>query len=243
MNYLRVVLAISVLSMVWLGSAGGAGTDAEIVTTGSGSATAKADILILDVTLQSQQKQAKEAMNTIAQQHSALLAALSELGIAKDDLWTGRFGVEPDWHVEEKGGSRKLIGWVGTHVVTIRVRDISNAGRVVDAAIGVGAMYVGALKYYVEHPDEVWDRALAEAVREARGRAETMAGAAGGHLGELIDLSTEPIQPRGGELQKQVYSVTSSDVRSPAGEGLILSARELTMTVTVWGRWRFMGGQ
>ena len=70
-------------------------------------------------------------------------------------------------------------------------------GRVIDAALAKGANEISSLQFFSSKADSARSVALAAAVADAKAQAEVMARAAGGSLGQLLELNTSsvPIRP------------------------------------------------
>jgi uncharacterized protein YggE len=121
------------------------------------------------------------------------------------------------------------------NAVRVEVRKVDMVGSVVDAALAKGANGIQSLEFYSSNVDDARHSALASAVARARGDAEAMAKAAGGALGELLEISTAPAPgPR--------PFATAMQARAESAPGTPIVVGEDTLTVTVVARWRFVSG-
>jgi uncharacterized protein YggE len=218
------------------GAVASADTDPLISVTASGVAFFAPEYATVDVTVALESKSASAATMATAAKHEAVVEALSSLGVSRGDVLTTQFGVGPVFDYDEKRRPKGLRGFSATHTVQVRIHDLQRVGEIVDAVVAAGAYQVSSLQFFSEHGDSVHKVALAEATRSARSRAEAIADALGGELGDLVELSTEGATHV--RLDDQLADVSSSEVR-----GSELSTGLKKIQVTVVGRWRFRSGK
>jgi len=134
-----------------------------------------------------------------------------------------------------------VTGYRAQNAVQIEIRNLESVGKVIDAVLAAGATNLSALSLYASNTDAARREALQKAVAKARADAEVAATAAGGSLGALLELATEPFgvpQP-----------ITLQGMRA----GMAMEARmaaptpvesgEITVTAVVHVRWQFVPGQ
>lgn len=118
----------------------------------------------------------RETQDDIAQ----IVAALRELGIAEDDIQTSAVNVQRiDW-----GDRRGQFQAYNT--LSVRVRDIDQAGAAVTAVTGVGANIVSGPDLRLSDPEAAANAAYANAYRAARTRAEAYAEAADMEINRVL---------------------------------------------------------
>jgi uncharacterized protein YggE len=111
------------------------------------------------------------------------------------ELATIGYSLRPQLVYPSDGKPPQVTGYVAVNTVRVRTSETARAGAIIDAAIAKGATGLGGLSFYAANTDEARRRALAAAVESARRDAEAMATAAGGRLGQLIELTTNPPEP------------------------------------------------
>jgi uncharacterized protein YggE len=81
--------------------------------------------------------------------------------------------------------------------VTVRIRDISKVGDVLDAALEAGANSINSVFFIVNDPSTAQDEARTLAVKDAMAKAQTLATAAGVQVGRTVSISdfTGGVQP------------------------------------------------
>src|SRR5262249_60406494 len=106
------------------------------------------------------------------------------------DIQASRLSLHPQ-HDPTKGGPARLTGFQATNQVTIRIRDIENLPTVLDRAIAAGANEMSGVEFVVSEQSKLLDQARAEAIADARRKAELYAKAAGAKLGQVVSINEE----------------------------------------------------
>ena len=134
-----------------------------------------------------------------------------------------------------------MVDYVARNTVRAELRQLDQVGRAIDAALGAGATTVAGVQFSVSNPDSGRRAALAGAVAQTRGDAETMARAAGGALGPLIELSSSgasmPIPLMRMAQVRGVSAASMGDTPTPVDAG------DITITADVTSRWQFVAGR
>ena len=201
----------------------------------SASATAevqlKPDRASLSFSVESRGSAAAKAGAETARKQRAVLDTLRALGIAIDQMTTASIEISPEFAYDTK--VPRLIGYVAINTVRVDVRDIEKIGALIDGALAKEANGIGSLSFSSSRADEARRQALELAVAKAKGEAESMAKAAGGMLGGLIELNAQQsfMNPMAVSLMK------SSAARAP--DSMPVAPGQLTISATVSGRWAF----
>jgi len=115
----------------------------------------------------------------------------------------------------------------------LKLRRIDDVGRAIDAALAKGANEISSLQFSSSKSDSVRSVALASAVADAKAQAEAMARAAGGSLGQLLELSTSmPIRP-----MPMMQPTMARAAATPITPG------EQSISATVSAKWAFVPGR
>jgi len=210
----------------------------QIVVTGTGEARVSPDRAAIMLGVQSRATTASAAAADNARRQRAILDTLRALGLTSEQLSTVNYSVSPEMQYSPNATQPpRVTGYIVTNNVRADVRRLEDIGRLIDAAIGKGANEVSSLQFYSSKADSVRRAAIAAAVADARADAETLARAAGGRLGDLLELSTmeSPIRP----VQDVMLRTAAM---APAAKTPIEPGQQ-TVTATVTARWAFLGGR
>jgi uncharacterized protein YggE len=128
---------------------------------------------------------------------TAFLKAARGLGIADKDVATLGARVQLDYELNRQNGERRLRGYVVTRDMTVRLEDLETLGPLIEAATSVGVNQIQPAHLTSSRRAELERKALAEAVLDARRRAEAAAGALEARVGAVrsIDAAPPRIQP------------------------------------------------
>lgn len=146
----------------------------------SGQADTRPDEAQFQAGVQNWARSAEAASRATQEDITEIVAALTELGIAEDDIQTSAVNVQRiDW-----GDRRGQFQAYNT--LTVRVRDIDQAGAAVTAATGVGANIVSGPDLRLSDPEAAANSAYANAYAAALSRAEAYAEAAGMEVSRVL---------------------------------------------------------
>jgi uncharacterized protein YggE len=205
-----------------------------IAASGQGEAKITPDRAAVLVSVQTRASSATVAASDNASRTKQVLDALGRIGLPKEQLTTEGYSVSPEMKYENSAGTSKVTGYVVTNRVRAETKNVNQVGDIVDAALGAGSNVIGGLSFYAASIDDPRRLAIAAAVRNARADADAMARAAGGSLGQLLELSTNgpTIPPR------PMYDMAM--VRGAVAQATPVNPGEQTVSVYVSARWQFI---
>jgi uncharacterized protein YggE len=217
---------------VAIGAQASGANPAQIITSGTGEVRVAPDRATIFVGVQSRAGTAAAAAADNARRQRAILDTLRALGLGSDQLSTMNFNVNPDIQYGQNNQPPKVIGYSVTNTVRADVRKLDDVAKIIDASLAKGANEISGLQFYSSKADSARRSAMAVAVANARSDAETLARAAGGTLGALLELSTtSAIRP-----MPEGMSVTAmARVATPIEPG------QQSISASVTARWIFVG--
>ncbi len=131
---------------------------------------------------------ADNAKNENARISDNVMTALIKTGLEKKDIETESYSINPEY--DWSSGSQKLIDYVASNTLKVTTKDFSNAGEIVDGAVNAGAL-INNINFELsnEKSNEYKATALAEASKDAKMKAESIAAGLGKKLGKLVSVS------------------------------------------------------
>lgn len=208
-----------------------------IAVTGEGEARAVPDRGYITMGIETRAPTAAAAAAGNARTQRAILDTLRAIGFASEQLTTANYSVQPEIQYDENGRRPRVIGYVVSNTVRVDLRRIDQAGQVIDAALAKGANTVHGLSFYLSDPAPSRRAAIVDAVARARADADALASAAGGTLGELIELSTSAAQPSPVMYRRDMAAVGAAAGPTPIEPG------EEVVRASVNARWAFVPRQ
>ncbi len=160
-------------------------TERSITVTGSARISVDPDEALVNLGVRTQAERAQTAMDENSVKMQSVLDALRNLGLRDDDLATNYIELMPRY--DNTGTS--IVGYDAINEVQVTVHDLGMVGRVLDTGVDHGANLAGGISFRVSDANEGLDAALAEAVGDARAKAETMASAADASLGLVVTIA------------------------------------------------------
>lgn len=167
-----------------------------IDVSGSGVVYAVPDQASVQIGVTSQAASASDALKDNSAKTSAVIETIKSLGVDAKDIQTRNFSIYPTY--DDKGLT--VTGYQVSNAVVVLIRDVQNAGAILDKVVASGANNISGLSFDVADPTAQQAEARAKAVEVARAKAETLAKAAGVTLGDIITInesvsSSGPIMP------------------------------------------------
>lgn len=191
------------------------------------------DRATIQISVQTRAPTAAAAATQNATKLQGVLSALRERGLTNDQLSTMNYNLSPDYRHRE-GQDPEITGYTVTNTILADVRQLTQVGPVIDAALSAGANMMTSLQFYASNTEAARRTAITGAITKARADAETAARAAGGTLGLLIEVSIGAYSPQPPQPMFRMEAVIAGGrADTPIQPG------QETLTVSVNTRWRF----
>ena len=131
---------------------------------------------------------ATAALADNATRMTAVVAAVRKAGIADRDIQTSGLSLQPQYKYANNEAP-VLTGYQATNTISIRVRKIDDAGKLIDTLVAQGANQISGPTFGIDKADAALDSARAQAVATGRTRADLYAKAAGLRVRRLVSIS------------------------------------------------------
>lgn len=133
---------------------------------------------------------AEESQNEANKVINAIIDGLRYKGINEKDIETETLNLYEERTWTEKEGS-KVIGWRASQTLKVKTKDMTKVGTIVDVAVNNGANQINNINFGLseEKEQEYKQKALAEASKNAKSKAETIATSLGVKLRKIKSVS------------------------------------------------------
>ena len=209
-----------------------------ISTSAVGETTVVPDRAMLSVAVESQGQTAAAAGAENAKLQTRVIDAVKAAGVAAAQIRTSGYNVFPEYTQPSAGKGPRITSYRAHNTVQVEVRNLESVGKVIDAVLAAGATNLGGLSLFASNTDAARRDALQKAVAKARSDAEVVATAAGGSLGALLELNTEPFG-----TPQPIYRDVMSAQRMAAAAPTPIETGEMTVQAVVDVRWQFVPGR
>ncbi|WP_332060492.1 SIMPL domain-containing protein [Bartonella sp. CB74] len=190
-----------------------------ITVTATGESKAAPDMAIINLAIVTSNKIAQKALAANNKSMTNVINALKKSGIQENDLQTSGLSIyqsSPDTH-NAKQNNESL--YYVSKSLTVRIRDLSNAGKIFDQAMALGVNSVNGITFTNTNTKPFYKEARERAIAEAIEKAETIAQAAHLKLGKIIKIneSDDGYHPTP-RLMSSAINTSSADTNFSSGE-------------------------
>lgn len=226
-----LVAAVIVSAASRDGGASAQETDASrtINVSGEGRVSLPPDVVMMDLGVSVRDEGLGAAQSQAADQMRSVIDALRASGVAENDIQTSNYSIyaERDYNQPEQ----PLIGYTVSQTVVAKVRELDNAGSVIEAAVEAGANQVNNVWFALENPEEAVRQARELAVKNARAKAEELARLTNSTLGPVQTIS-EGYSPAPMPVEYRAYD-TAESAAGAAAPPINPGQTEVVLTVNV----------
>jgi hypothetical protein len=199
-----------------------------IYVTGTGTVYAAPDMATIQIGVQGRNSDPKTAVSDTNQRMNAILATLKELGIEDKDLRTTNISLSAQADYDPVTGQPKgTYTFVSENTLSVTVRDLGKIGDALGRAVDAGANNIYGVSFGVSDPARLEADARAQAMADAKSRADQLAGAAGVGVGAPISISESVYTP-----QPQAYLMEGARLAADVAS-VPVSSGQLQITVQV----------
>ena len=167
------------------------------------------------------------AQSTVNGKMESVIAALVEAGIASEGMATGSIGIYPNY--DYSGEMEQIAGYTAYNSLVFTVTDVENVGAYIDAAFAAGANNLDYVEFSAADTAEAGDQALALAMESAKKKAATLAAAADGELGDILEIRDN----QEGWDVNNAFAARSEDTGMGSGTQVLPSQQQVSAFVYV----------
>jgi len=195
-----------------------------ISVTGEGTVEGAPNMALITLGVVSEARTAREALDANTQSMNRILNALKQSGIESRDLQTSGFGVYPIYsqppagHDSSQPFRPEIVGYRVQNNVTLRIRDLTRVGALLDQVVTLGANSISGPTFTVENPTALQDQARSAAIADALRKGRLYAAAADVDLGPIFRIDENyapPPQPYAAPMMRM--EAAQSDVPIEGG--------------------------
>jgi len=184
-----VVMALALVLLAMAASAGAAGAATRgrtITVVGTGEVRGTPDVADLVLGVSGRAGSAADVMSRIADRAQKVIDAVKGAGVADDDIQTADLSVQPT--VDRNGN---VTGYEASNTVSVRIRDLTHAGAIVDAAAAQAGddIRVQGISFSIDDDSALLAAARTKATKRARAQAEQLADGAGVQVGAVRSIT------------------------------------------------------
>lgn len=229
------------------------GRDVPAVTTitvsGSGEVVAIPDIATFNYTVEKEAATVSSAQEAATKTANAILASLKKSGIEDKDIKTIGYNIYPRYDYQSVGvicpagsycmppsGKQVLAAYVVSQTVEVKVRKISDSGKILASVGELGATNLSGLNFSFDKDDSLKAEARTKAITDAKNKANELAKELGVRLTRIVNFSESGQMPiyYGKTMALGMGGADSASVPTPeisVGENKISSNVSITYEI------------
>lgn len=191
----------------------------KVMVTGDSLVQAKPDTAILTISVVTQARNALDTQQDNANKSDAVVRALKSAAGPSAEIKTSGYSLQPQ-RIYKENQPPTITGFEARNSVTVTMSDLTKVGAVIDAAAQAGANDVAGVSFTLRKDRPARDQALAEATREAVGKAQVIAQALGGRVIRIMEVQEEGAdRPRPTEYSQM--RTASANASTPVEAGTL----------------------
>lgn len=159
---------------------------------------------------------ARGAGEANAKAMTSVMAAIRAAGVDDKDMQTSRYAIQPTF---SDTSPRKITGYTASNNVTLTIRNLDGLGGLIDKLTAAGANAVGSIEFVVSDANKLLDKVRADALADARRKAQIYAEASGAKLGGVLALSEQVNTPM--PMVAMMRAAPAADTPIAAGESAL----------------------
>lgn len=198
-----VLIAVALTFLIWGLAPGIASQPVEAQETenkefsilsvrGEGVVNAEPDSARVVFSVETEAKTAKDAQQENSQIMTRVMDSLKNNGIPEANISTKNFRLYPqyEYFYGEKEGQkeRKLNGYRVSHELLVELGQIDKVGSIIDISIAAGVNRVNYVDFYLKDDKSFYQKALRQAITEAKAKSQVMAGALDMSVADIVSV-------------------------------------------------------
>lgn len=216
--------------------------EANISVTGKGEVLAKPDIGTFSFAVRSEGEDAASAQEQSAEAVNAILSYLEGEEVEEKDIKTQNYNLNPKYRYEERvcaagsfcpPGERIIDGYEVSQNVMVKVRDLDKAGDLISGVGERGATNISSLQFTIDDEDALMAEARAQAVADAREKADVLADSLGMRVSRIVGYWEENHNYYGMENRAATMEMSMDGMGGSAPTAPSLPTGENTVTAQV----------
>lgn len=200
-----------------------------LTLTAEGQTTRTPDVAEVSTGVVTTAPTAAAAMRDNAARMNAVVDAVKKAGVADRDIQTSGLNLSPQYRYENNQPP-VLTGYQASNTVSLRIRNIADTGKLLDALVAVGANQINGPNFVVDKPEAALNEARVAAVKTGRARADLYAGAAGLKVKRIVSITEAGGFDPGPRPMMMKAAMEAAPAASPVAPGEVALNVNVTMT-------------
>jgi len=204
-----------------------------LTVTGMGEVTLSPDIAYVNIGVRTEDATASAAMTKNSTETQAVVKALTDAGVAAEDLQTSNFNIYANNQLDLEGKPTGIT-YIVENTVYVKVRDLAKLGDLLDSVVQAGANNVNSIQFDVVDKTKAMTDARAAAVKSAQAQAQELASTTGVSLGSIQTISYYDSVPMPfAESKGMGGAFDAAALAAPISPGTLKISASVTLTYEI----------
>lgn len=204
-----------------------------IVTSGEGKVTAKPDEANITIGVTNEDRSLKKCFERQTADMNRVIEQVKAAGVKPEDIKSLGYNITPKTKDKPSWwGGLKPDSYQVAHSMSVKVRDLSRLGDIIDRVVESGANNINGLYFTSSKMPELEIEAKAKAVENARAKAEAMARGAGVKVGKVLEISDTAGPAPVYRMQAKAFAMAADNAAPPEIEPGSIEVRGSCTLVT-----------
>ncbi|MBA3863027.1 MAG: hypothetical protein C0517_03680 [Erythrobacter sp.] len=188
------------------------------------------DIATIGAGVTSEAPTATEALRQNSAEMQKVIARIKALGVADKDIQTTGINLNAMYDYNQEARRQVFRGYQASNRVSVILRKIDDAGKVLDALVAAGATDLNGPSFAIENDEAAKDTARKRAIERAQARVQAYADLFG-YDGAKVLAIAESIEGRGSmpEMAKMRVSADMAAAAPPVQPGMVSTGISITI--------------
>ena len=228
---MKKMIAIALAAvLVWVCTIANAET--KITVTGTGETRVSADTAVISLGVSARDKDVLKAQQKVNETIAAIRKALAEQGVKEENINTDFMNIYALY--DYSNDQEQLAAYNANSTLAIRVTDMENVGKLIDAAFAAGANTLNGISFSASDTEAAKAESMRTAVEDAKTKAEILAEAAGLKITSIETITENGVY----SYENSIGNVYAKGMEEPAVEfeedaGTVVQAAKLIVSAAV----------
>jgi hypothetical protein len=200
-----------------------------ITLNGKGTVDHAPDIATISVGVNVEAATASLAMTQQAEQMNGVFNAVKGAGVAERDMQTSSLSLNPVYDYPPNQRPR-LRAYNASNQITIKVRDLKNLGKTLDAVVKAGGNTINGISFGIDKPEQFQNDARVKAIQDAAAKAELYAKAVGYKVKRIVTVTENDFTPHPPQPMMMRMQVNDAAAATPVAEGEVSLEQNVSVT-------------
>lgn len=123
----------------------------------------------------------------------AMLKSIQAIGIPEKDIQTSQLSIEPRYNYKQDG-TRDFLGYVMRNTIYVWIKDLTKVDAVIGASVDQGSNVLNNIEFNFSETKRVADSLRIAAAKDAKVKAEALAGAVNARVTRVVTISESGYQ-------------------------------------------------